>query len=101
MHDEPTVSIPGWSCLSLCILADPHYMCRKYKHSKIDWDVDECCQPLERPPPAKPHKEHRSTRSSIRTAMTNRFHLLNLEDNNEEDGLSPTFSPTKTVGIAA
>lgn len=86
---------------SLFILADPQHMCRKYKHSKIDWDVDECCQPLEQPPAAKLHKEHQITKRSSRNFMTNRFQLLNLDDNDEEDGLLPDFSPTKTVGITA
>lgn len=33
--------------------------------------------------------------------MANRFHLLNLEDDGDEDEISPNFSAKKTVGIAA
>ncbi|CZS90818.1 related to RNA binding protein Nrd1 [Rhynchosporium agropyri] len=53
-----------------------------YKGSKINWDIDECAAPLERPQqcreniPAKERKE--------KVPLTNRFEILNMDENEEE-----------------
>lgn len=39
-------------------------------------------------------------RGSSGATMANRFHLLDLDDDDEEEVLSSTFSPSTTVGIA-
>lgn len=83
---------------------------RKYKGSKIEWDADECAQPLERPPHVTngpggrqpPRREnsrsmaHQRRKSAAGAAgVVNRFQLLNLdpddgksddENGNAEDG---------------
>ncbi|CAN8097277.1 unnamed protein product [Discula destructiva] len=73
----------------------------KYKHNKIDWDVDECAQPIEQPVMVKPHKQAAATKQRS-VNMTNRFQLLNL-DKDEEGSLarSTPFSPENTIGITA
>lgn len=75
----------------------------KYKGSKIDWDVDECCQPLGQPSQVKPRKEHVSTKKSNGSSMANRFHLLDLvgDDDDGESEVSPAFGSKKTIGIVA
>lgn len=73
---------------------------RKYKGSKIDWDVDECDQPYALT--AQPKSRHQ-TPTNNRTnggAMTNRFNLLNIDD--DGDALqSPDFGAAKKTMLAA
>ncbi|KAK3380367.1 hypothetical protein B0T24DRAFT_191760 [Lasiosphaeria ovina] len=72
----------------------------KYKGTKIEWDVDECAQPLEPPPPpVKPRKENAALKKAPST-VANRFHLLHIDDG-EEDEIAATFQSKKSVGIAA
>ncbi|KAK7737014.1 hypothetical protein SLS53_006770 [Cytospora paraplurivora] len=73
----------------------------KYKGSRIDWDVDECAQPYEQPAQARPRKDNLAAKKADAMTMANRFHLLNLEDDGDEDEMSPDFKAKKTVGIAA
>ncbi|KAK1750670.1 hypothetical protein QBC47DRAFT_393206 [Echria macrotheca] len=69
----------------------------KYKGTKIDWDVDECAQPYAMPSP-RARKVAIPNRKAA-TAISNRFQLLNLEDDEEDEG-PPAFC-AETVGIAA
>lgn len=95
MHDEPSVSeltLHDWH-----LLIPTH---SKYKGSKIDWDVDECCQALEQPSQITPRRVPVSTKKSTGNSMANRFHLLNVDDDGDGD-VSPAFGPKKTIGIAA
>ncbi|ROW12113.1 hypothetical protein VMCG_00378 [Cytospora schulzeri] len=73
----------------------------KYKGCKIDWDSDECAQPFEQLTQAKSRKDNPPAKKTNGKTMANRFHLLNLEDDGDEDEISPEFSAKKTVGIAA
>ena len=72
----------------------------KYKGSKIDWDVDECAQPLEFPTQAKARKDIQPAEKASGKTMANRFHLLDLEDDGDENEMPPGFGAKKTVGIA-
>ncbi|TVY64262.1 Negative regulator of differentiation [Lachnellula suecica] len=63
-----------------------------YKGSKIEWDYDECAAPLQVPP--KYQKENIQPKK--KDAPLNRFHLLNMDDDDDDEldssGLSlPTF----------
>ncbi|ROV98257.1 hypothetical protein VSDG_04395 [Cytospora chrysosperma] len=73
----------------------------KYKGCKIDWDLDECAQPFERPTRVKHRKDTPPARKTNGKSVANRFHLLNLEDDGDEAEMSLDFSAKKTVGIAA
>ncbi|KAJ4391424.1 hypothetical protein N0V93_005041 [Gnomoniopsis smithogilvyi] len=74
----------------------------RYKHSKIEWDVDECAQPFEESCQVKTRKEAVNTKRRSGN-MANRFHLLNLEDDGDEESLaaSSPFRPKSTMGIVA
>lgn len=61
--------------------------------------MDECAQPYEKVPQSKPRKEAPPPKKNS-TSMANRFHLLDLGDE-EEDEISTTFQSKKSVGIAA
>lgn len=97
MHDEPSVSVScpptGIHCLQ--------NVYRKYKHQKIDWDADECCQPFEVPAPSKMRKDSGNPKKSSGNGMANRFHLLNLDEDEDEDDMAPAFGATKAMGITA
>ncbi|KLU89037.1 hypothetical protein MAPG_08015 [Magnaporthiopsis poae ATCC 64411] len=72
----------------------------KFKGSKIDWDVDECAQPLDRARPPKPRKETPPVKKPA-SAIANRFQLLNMDDDEDED-VTPSFAQAKeAVGIIA
>jgi hypothetical protein len=75
---------------------------RKYKGSKIDWDADECAQPLQKPSPsAAPRGRQQPRREASRPTapqqrksagggaaaggVVNRFQLLNLEPEDAKD----------------
>jgi len=76
-------------------------LARKYKGTKIEWGVDECAQPYTAQQMAKSRKEAPAPKKPVATA-TNRFQLLNLDDDEDkEDEISPTFQSKKSVGIAA
>lgn len=63
--------------------------------------MDECAQPYEQPALARPRKDNLATKKTDVMTMANRFHLLNLEDDGDEDEMSLDFKAKKTVGIAA
>lgn len=71
---------------------------RKYKGTKIDWDVDECAQPYA-PLLPKPRREV-SQPKKVSTAAANRFQLLNIDDD-DDDEIASTFQSKKSVGITA
>lgn len=82
----------------------------KYKGSKMEWDVDECEQPLETEPTPLIHK--RQPVSFARTTgfkMRNRFATLRLDDddngddNDSDDRLdtSTVFTVPGVVGVDA
>ncbi len=76
---------------------------RTYKGSKIDWDVDECAQPFDPVPIVKPKKEPAPPKKAP-SATRNRFQLLNLDDDGdeEEDEMASALQGAKNpVGIAA
>ena len=70
---------------------------RRYKGKKINYDVDECAQPYPLPPP-KLRKE--AAPKKTLAAVHNRFHLLNLDDG-EDDEIAAAFQSKKSVGITA
>ncbi|KAK4242397.1 hypothetical protein C8A03DRAFT_29327 [Achaetomium macrosporum] len=70
----------------------------RYKGKKITYDVDECAQPYPQPAP-KIRKEVAPPKKPL-TAVHNRFHLLNLDDG-EEDDIAATFQSKKSLGIVA
>ena len=70
---------------------------RKYKPFKIDWQVDECAQPYDRLPAPKPPKE---TSLPKPPAPANRFQLLNLDDDGEDE-IAAAFQSKKRPGITA
>lgn len=72
----------------------------KYKGSKIDWDVDECDQPFS--PTSQPKPRHQTPTNSRTNggAMTNRFNLLNIDDDGD-DMSSPEFGAAKKTMLAA
>jgi hypothetical protein len=71
---------------------------RRYKGKKLDYDVDECAQPYPQPAP-KLRKEMAPPKKAF-AAVPNRFHLLNLDDG-EEDEIAATFQSKNSVGITA
>jgi hypothetical protein len=76
-------------------------VCRKYKGSKIEWDVDECAQPYPSVPALKARKSPPAPKKAA-TTMANRFQLLNMDDGDEEDDeIATAFQAKKPVGIAA
>lgn len=72
---------------------------RTFKSTKIEWDVDECAQPYVKVPPAKPRREALPAKKNS-NSMPNRFHLLNL-DGEDEDDISTAFQSKTSVGITA
>jgi len=72
-----------------------------YKGTKIEWDVDECAQPYEvRPTPQAKLRKEKNPPKGKGTTVTNRFDLLNI-DGDEEDDIATTFQSKKSVGIVA
>lgn len=55
---------------------------RTYKGFKIEWDIDECAAPLERP--TQHRKENVPPKKKDAPPM-NRFHLLNLDDDEHDE----------------
>lgn len=77
-------------------------MNRKYKGTKIEWDVDECAQPYTVQQTSRPRKEIPGPKKPIATAR-NRFQLLDIDDDDEKDEeIAVNFGSKKSpVGIAA
>ncbi|KAL1880488.1 hypothetical protein VTK73DRAFT_5875 [Phialemonium thermophilum] len=71
----------------------------KYKSTKIEWGADECAVPFEKTPQPKLGKEIPPVKKGP-NPKANRFHLLNLEDDEEED-VPNGFQSTDSVGITA
>lgn len=72
----------------------------KYKGSKIDWDVDECDQPFATTSQPKPRQQTPTNSRTNGGTMTNRFNLLNIDD--DGDNLSsPDFGAAKKTMLAA
>lgn len=94
MHAESPVSDPS---VAVCLQHFEADTCnRRYKGKKINYDVDECAQPYPQPAP-KLRKEAAPPRKFA--AVPNRFHLLNIDDG-EEDEIASAFQSKKAVGIA-
>lgn len=74
----------------------------KYKGSKIDWDVDECAQPLAMVAPARTLLDTQPVKKPTKATnnMVNRFHLLNMDDEDEDEDISPTFQRGH-IGVTA
>ncbi|KAK0646128.1 hypothetical protein B0T16DRAFT_412697 [Cercophora newfieldiana] len=70
----------------------------KYKGTKIEWDVDECAQPYA-PVAPKPRREVSQPKKA--PAAANRFQLLNIDSDDDEDEITSTFQAKKSVGITA
>jgi hypothetical protein len=82
-----------------------------YKGSKIDWNADECNQPYSQLP--KSPAKRLTVVKKVSNSATNRFQLLNLDDEEEEgedeevdysdeDEITSAFHASKNrVGIAA
>ncbi|KAK7938110.1 uncharacterized protein PG986_014978 [Apiospora aurea] len=77
----------------------------KYKGSKIDWDLDECAQPLrveQKPPPPKPQRIPSPKKPAV---SINRFATLRLDDEDDESDdkfdTSSEFPASTTVGVTA
>ncbi|KAK6851841.1 hypothetical protein PG990_015026 [Apiospora arundinis] len=77
----------------------------KYKGSKIDWDVDECAQPLrveQKPSPPKPQHVPSPKKPAV---SLNRFATLRLDDEDDESDdkfdTSSEFPASTTVGVTA
>ncbi|KAL2018919.1 hypothetical protein VTK56DRAFT_10286 [Thermocarpiscus australiensis] len=70
----------------------------RYKGKKIGFDVDECAQPY--PPQPAPKLRKVTPPKKTLAAVTNRFHLLNLDDG-EEGEIAAAFRSKSSVGIAA
>ncbi|EMR68518.1 putative rna recognition motif containing protein [Eutypa lata UCREL1] len=77
----------------------------KYKGSKIEWDVDECEQPIEvaQRAPAKPQPA--SAPKKTQANMRNRFATLRLDDDDDETDdkfdTSSEFRSPSTVNVTA
>ncbi|KAI7779877.1 hypothetical protein LA080_000292, partial [Diaporthe eres] len=72
----------------------------KYKGSKIDWDVDECNQPFVTTAQPKPRQQTPTNSRTNGGAMTNRFNILNIDD--DGDALtSPDLGAAKKTMLAA
>ncbi|KAI3398464.1 hypothetical protein diail_9145 [Diaporthe ilicicola] len=71
----------------------------KYKGSKIDWDFDECNQPFAPTPQSKP-RQHTPTNRNPSSGITNRFNLLNIDDDGDTLS-SPEFGAAKKTMLAA
>ncbi|KAK8108565.1 hypothetical protein PG984_014366 [Apiospora sp. TS-2023a] len=78
----------------------------KYKGYKIDWDLDECAQPLrvEQKPPAPPKPQHVPSPKKPAVSL-NRFATLRLDDEDDESDdkfdTSSEFPASTTVGVTA
>ncbi|EQB50889.1 hypothetical protein CGLO_09628 [Colletotrichum gloeosporioides Cg-14] len=59
----------------------------KYKGSRIDWDVDECSQPLEKFQYPRAPAQSLSTKRPF-DPMANRFELLHLDDDDEDEDVA-------------
>ncbi|KAJ2892409.1 RNA recognition motif containing protein [Zalerion maritima] len=70
----------------------------KYKGSKIEWDADECAQPLEKVQPLRLRNQAPAPKKTL-NPMANRFQLLNLDDD-DDDTMSPLATNT-SVDILA
>lgn len=70
----------------------------KFKGSKIEWDADECANPIEKVRVHRPRQEPVPVKKGL-NPMANRFQLLNIED--DEDENISSFPADISVGITA
>jgi hypothetical protein len=66
----------------------------------MQWDVDECAQPYEVQPPPQVRAVREPLARKVSTNV-NRFHLLHLDDDEEEDKVSGNLKTNLPAGIAA
>ncbi|GKT43733.1 negative regulator of differentiation 1 [Colletotrichum spaethianum] len=72
---------------------------QKYKGSKIEWDADECAQPLETPQ-AHRVQPHVLPSKRLVNPMANRFEILKLDgDSDNEENIPPEFHPRPSMNI--
>lgn len=84
-----------------CITAKTCMMSRlKYKTCRLDWDLDECAQPLERVQPVIVKKEPPPTKRNT-SAVANRFKLLSMEAEDEDQSEPNYASPQGPIGVGA
>lgn len=57
---------------------------RKYKGSRIEWDADECAQPIPDVRLQKPQTQAAPTKPGL-NPLANRFQLLDLDDDSDDD----------------
>lgn len=60
-----------------------------YKGAKIEWDIDECAAPLERP--FKSHENVPINNKKEKAPIKNRFELLHLDNDGEDDSEEEEF----------
>ncbi|CAG9941929.1 unnamed protein product [Clonostachys rosea f. rosea IK726] len=56
----------------------------KYKGSRIEHDVDECCQPLDQVPFRRPSRPKPAVKERRPSTTTNRFNLLDMNHSDDE-----------------
>lgn len=105
MHDEPGVSITAvnFSFTSVLTLMIGH---SKYKGSKIEWDSDECAQPLEViQKPSLPKAQNTANMKKPLVHIRNRFATLRLDDDDDESDdkfdTSSEFPAASTINVTA
>jgi len=70
---------------------------------KIDWDDDECAAPLVKP---QQYRKEDGPKKKDDSPLMNRFHLLNMDESEEEDhdtsGITfPSTAFPSTIGLVA
>ena len=74
---------------------------RLYKSTWIEFDADECAQPYSKPAPRKePRKEFLPAKKNS-TSMHNRFMLLNMDGEEEEEEVSTTIQAKTPIKVTA
>lgn len=65
-----------------------------YKGSKIEWDNDECAAPIERP---QQYRQDNVAPKKKDAPLKNRFQLLNMDDDEEDDDHDTSVLSIPTV----
>ncbi len=102
LHDEPSVRPPTHFPLKKDLIV----VHSKYKGSKIDWDVDECDQPMEVVKKAHPKPQQAPASKKLPVNMRNRFATLRLDDEDDDEtddkfDTSSEFLASSTVNVTA
>lgn len=80
-------------------LAEANRLDRKYKGRRIQFDVDQCAHPYPAPMVLKTKEAPQPKRQS---SVSNRFHLLNIDDSEDEENAPPPgFRSKKTPLVVA